>query len=76
MSLANDIVQRARQGEPRTAAGYDPRQYISPWTPEADEEVVRLRDSGLAYKEVALIMGMSVAAVVGRYMRLTKDRRS
>lgn len=76
MTLATDILRRAQQGELRTAAGYDPRQYISPWTPEVDAAVFEMRARRVPFYVIAEKIGSTTAAVAGRYRRLKNDRKS
>lgn len=70
MSLAKSLVIRASKGEPKTAAGYDPAQYVSPWTKERDSRLISLRAQGKTQREIAEDMGITEAAVRGRSERL------
>lgn len=72
MTLAQSILARAQHGEPRTTAGYILTLFDSPWTPERDALLVRLRDSGLSFGKIADRMGASTAAVSGRYTRIKR----
>ena len=43
------------------------------WTPEKDEELLRLRQEGKSYNEITEIMGRTLSAVEHRLIRLRKE---
>ena len=46
---------------------------VNAWTPEKDEELLRLRAEGKSYSEIAEITGRSLNAVEHRLIRLKKE---
>lgn len=73
MSLANDILKRLGCGEPRTCGGYDASDKF--WCAETDKSLLRMRESGMGFREIAERFGVSTAAVAGRYARVMGYKR-
>lgn len=70
MSLAQSIVNRAFSGAPKVAGGYDPTGYVSPWTDEKDQQIIKMRLKKVSYVTISNVMGMDADAVRGRAARL------
>ena len=65
-ALYADPVQRARLLEARHGAAL--------WTPEEDARLIAMRSEGLPYTTIALVLGRTTNAVIGRYHRLMKEK--
>ena len=73
------IYQMEGQTEDEKASARKGRQIsarvkkVNAWTPEKDEELLRLRAAGKSYSEIVEITGRTLSAVEHRLIRLKKE---
>lgn len=73
------IYQMEGQTEDEKASARKGRQIsarakkVNAWTPEKDEELLRLRAAGKSYSEIVEITGRTLSAVEHRLVRLKKE---
>jgi hypothetical protein len=74
MSLATDILSRARRGEPQVFGifgDYD----ATMWQPEDDAMLIEFRSRGLVYKQIARLLGKTESACAARHCRLMEKTK-
>ena len=69
MGPTESQVRSARRGREISTKA----RRINQWTPEKDEELIRLRAEGKSYAEIVEITGRSLNAVEHRLIRLKKE---
>lgn len=69
MGPTESQVRSARRGREISARA----KKVNAWTPEKDEELIRLRQEGKSYSEIVEITGRSLNAVEHRLIRLKKE---
>lgn len=69
MGPTESQIRSARRGREISARA----KKVNAWTPEKDEELLRLRAAGKSYNEIVEITGRTLSAVEHRLVRLKKE---
>ena len=69
MEPTESQIRSARRGREMIAKA----RRINQWTPEKDEELLRLRAAGKSYNEIVEITGRTLSAIEHRLVRLKKE---